>query len=154
MSFIGQLYTSDRLPLGNHLALQFYVCNDCRETFGKESNDRVPIHMEVLPRTAAPNASRIGVRCPLQPMRYISYTPVEDSMDQWTFNRRRLDGSELPDKHLWRDKIGGLFPYDGYEGPRITRQNRMIAQFVWKGIGGPIYLYQSAKEGIYPYYYR
>ena len=75
-------------------------------------------------------------------------------MDQWTFNRRKLAEEELPDKHLRRDKVGGLFPYDGYDGPAITRRNQMIAQFIWKGIGGPIYLYQSATEGIYPYHYR
>jgi hypothetical protein len=55
---------------------------------------------------------------------------------------------------LRRDKIGGPFPYDGYESPPITRRNRMIAQFLWKGIGGPIYLYQSATEGLYPYHSR
>jgi hypothetical protein len=154
MAFVGQLYASDRLSLGDHLALQFYVCDGCRVTCGKVANDRVPVHMEVLPRTAAANASRIGVRCPSQPMRYISYTAVEDSMDQWTFNRRKPEESELPDRHLRKDKIGGLFPYDGYECPRITRRNRMIAQFIWKGIGGPIYLYQSTREGIYPYHYR
>jgi hypothetical protein len=154
MAFVGQLYASDRLPLAGHLALQFHVCDDCRVTFGKEANDRVPIHMEVLPHTAARNTSRVGVRCPSQPMRYISYTPVEDSMDQWQFNRRKPAEEELPDRHLRRDKVGGLFPYDGSECPRITRQNRMIAQFVWRGIGGPIYLYRSAKEGIYPYHYR
>jgi hypothetical protein len=154
MAFVGQLYASDWLPLAEHLALQFYVCDECRVTFGKEANDQIPIQMDVLSRTAARNTSRIGVRCPSQPMRYISYTPVEDSMDQWEFHRRKLAEEELPDKHLRRDKIGGLFPYGGYECPRITRQNRMIAQFTWKGIGGPIYLFQSSKEGIYPYHYR
>jgi hypothetical protein len=154
MAFVGQLYASDGFSLGEHLALQFYVCDDCRVTFGKQANDQVPIHMEVLPRTAATNTSHTGVRCPSQPLRYISYTPVEDSMDQWTFNRRKLAESDLPDRHLRRDKIGGLFPYNGYDGPRITRQNRMIAQFFWKGISGPIYLYQSTREGIYLYHYR
>ena len=108
----------------------------------------------MLLRTAAANMARVGVRCQFQPILYISYTSVEDSMDQWTFNRRRLAESELPDKHLRRDKVGGLFPYDRYESPPITRRNRMIAQFIWRGIGGPIYLYQSAKEGIFPYHYR
>jgi len=65
-----------------------------------------------------------------------------------------LAEGELPDKHLRKDKIGGLFPYDGYESPRITRQNRMVAQFLWQGINGPIYLDQSARYGIYPYHYR
>jgi len=82
MGFVGQLYASDWFPLGPHLALQFYVCDDCRVTIGKEANDRVPIHMEALPRAAAANTARIGVRCPSQPVRYISYSLVEDSMDQ------------------------------------------------------------------------
>ncbi len=154
MAFVGQLYTSDWFSLGTHLALQFYVCDDCRVTFGKDANDQVPIHMEALPRTAVINTSRTGVRCPSQPLRYISYTPVEDSMDQCTFGRRKPAESELPDKHLRRDKIGGLFPYNGYDGPRITKQNRLIAQFIWSGIGGPIYLYQSTKAGIYLHHYR
>jgi hypothetical protein len=108
----------------------------------------------VLPPAAAANAGRLGVRCRSQPVRYIAYTAVDDSMDQWAFNRRQLAEGELPDRHLRRDKVGGLFPYDGYESPPITRRNRMIAQFLWKGIGGPIYLYQSATEGFYPYHYR
>jgi hypothetical protein len=154
MGFVGQLYARDWFPIEGHLALQLYVCDDCRKTFPKQANDLVPIHVELLPRTAAANTSRIGVRCRSQPLRYISCTPIEDSMDQWTFNRRKPEEAELPDRHLRRDKIGGLFPYDGYEGPRITRQNRMIAQFCWKGINGPIYLYQSTRQGIYLYHYR
>lgn len=162
MAFVGNLYSSDWLPLGSHLALQFYVCDNCRVTFNstagsrikKMANDKVPIHMEMLPPTAAANTSRLGVRSPSQPKQYISYTAVKDSMDQWTFNRRRLAESQLPDKHLRKDKVGGLFPYDGYDSPQVTRQNRMVAQFIWKGIGGPIYLYQSIKEGFYLYYYR
>jgi hypothetical protein len=153
MGFVGQLYCGDRLPLSGHLAAQFYVCDDCRETFD-QANDRVPIHLELLPPTAEVNTSRTGVRCPSQPLRYIAYTPVQDSMDQWAFDRRKPAEGDLRDKHLRRDKVGGLFPYDGYEGPPITRQNRMIAQFLWQGIGGPIYLFSSDREGIYPYHYR
>jgi hypothetical protein len=75
-------------------------------------------------------------------------------MDQWSFNRRKLAEEELPDKHLRRDKVGGLFPYDGYDGPRITPTNRMVAQFTWKAVNGPIYLYQSSRRGLYLYHYR
>lgn len=60
---------------------------------------------------------------------------------------------ELPDKHLFDDKVGGLFPYDGYEGPKLSKQNRMVAQFNWKGIGGPVYVYHSIREGFYLYVY-
>jgi len=74
-------------------------------------------------------------------------------MDQWTFNRRKLAEKELPDKHLRKDKLGGLFPYDGYESPKITKRNRMIAQFVWQGIGAALYLYESTEQGIYPCLY-
>lgn len=153
MGFVGQLYASDWFPLGDHLALQFYVCDECRQTFSG-ANDFLPIHMEVLPKTAVKNVKAKGVRCKRQSKRYIIYDPVEDSMDQWTFNRRNLGGDELPDKHLFDDKVGGLFPYDGYEGPRITRHNRMVAQFRWSGMGGPIYLYHSTKTGFYPFHYR
>jgi hypothetical protein len=154
MGFVGQLYASDWFPIDGHLALQFYVCDECRTTFKKMANDDVPIHMEELHSTAPANTKRIGARCKSQPKLYISYVPVEDSMDQWTFNRRKLAEIELPDKHLRKDKIGGLFPYDDYECPKITKRNRMIAQFTWHGIGGAIYLYQSTKNGIYLYHYR
>jgi hypothetical protein len=146
MAFVGQLYAKDWFPIDGHLALQFYVCDDCRET-------RKWVHMEALPKTASANTQRIGVRCRSQPRLYISYDPVEDSMDQWTFNRRMLAEEELPDKHLRKDKLGGLFPYDGYESPKITKRNQMIAQFIWRGIGVALYLYESTEQGIYPYLY-
>lgn len=153
MAFVGQLYAKDWFPLDSWLTAQFYVCDECRESF-PQSNDEVPIHMELLPKDAPKNIRKAGVRSKRQPAAFISYTPIEDSMDQWEFNRKHLSEEELADKHLRRDKIGGLFPYDGYEGPRITPKNRMIAQFLWKGIGGPIYLFQSEKDGIYLHYYR
>ena len=146
MSFVGQLYAADWLPLDGHLALQFYVCDDCQE-------ERKWLHMEALPPSAPSNARKVGVRCRSRPRRYIHFTPVEDSMDQWAFNRRRLAEEELPDKHLRRDKVGGLFPYDGYESPKITPANRMVAQFVWPGVGAAVYLYHSARHGFYPYLY-
>ena len=154
MGFVGQLYASTWFPIDGQLALQFYVCDQCRKTFNKQANDYVPIHMEQLSLKALPNTEMGGVRCKLQPKLYISYDRVEDSMHQWTFNRRKLLEDDLPDKHLRDDKIGGLFPYDGYESPKITKNNRMIAQFVWRGINGPIYLYWSKKDGIYLFYYR
>ena len=147
MAFVGQLYSSEWFEIDGHLALQFYVCEDCQEK-------RKWVHMEALPRTATANVRQTGVQCRSQPKLYISYSQVRDSMDQWTFNRRKLSEEELPDKHLRRDKIGGLFPYDGYECPKITKQNRMIAQFVWRGIGGAIYLYQSTAQGVYPCLYH
>jgi hypothetical protein len=163
MGFVGQLYAADWFPIQGHLALQFYACNDCRRTVPLDSASRrakkaavsvaITHHMEALPNTASPNVRNEGVRCKFQPRRYIHYLPVEDSMDQSTFNRQKVVETDLPDKHLREDKIGGLFPYDGYEGPKITKRNQMIAQFKWQGIGGTIYLYQSSESGIYPYLY-
>jgi hypothetical protein len=164
MGFVGQLYAKDWFPIDAHLALQVYVCDDCRKTVGVASPSggvvkgatisvASTLHLEALPATAAENARGLGVRCRFQPKLYISYTPVEDSMDQWEFNRRELAEEELPDKQLRRDKLGGLFPYDGYESPKITRQNRMIGQFIWQGIGGTVYLYHSARHGIYAFLY-
>jgi hypothetical protein len=147
MAFVGQLYSKEWFPIDGHLALQFYVCDDCQET-------RKWVHMEALPGSASANTRAIGVRCRSQPRLYIDYVQIEDSMDQWTFGRRHLAETELQDKHLRKDKIGGLFPYDGYDGPKITKQNRMIAQFIWQGIGSAMYLYQSAEQGIYPYLYH
>jgi hypothetical protein len=131
MGFVGQLYAKDWFPIDEYLALQFYVCDDCRKTVGsaspsggkaKEATISVArtLHLEALPATAAVNAQRLGVRCRFQPRRYIAYTPVADSMKQGKFNRRKLAEEELPDEHLRSDKLGGLFPYDGYEGPKIN----------------------------------
>jgi hypothetical protein len=145
LAFLGQLYACERLPLHGHLALQFYVCEECK--------NKNWLHMELLPITAEENKRAVGVRCRSQPRRFIHYTPVTDSMDQWTFIQRQLAEDELPDKHLRQDKVGGLFPYDGYDGPKITRRNQMIAQFAWPGIGATVYLYHSAKQGFYPYPY-
>ena len=106
------------------------------------------LHLEFLPRAAPKNLGHHGIRCKSQPKLFIDYDRVEDSIDQWTFNRRRIPEQDLPDKHLRQDKIGGLFPYDGYDSPKITKKNEMVAQFHWVGIGGTVYLYRSAREGI------
>lgn len=147
LAFVGQLYAGDGLPLDGHLALQFYVCQDCQE------EHRGWLHMEALPPTAPANDRRVGVRCRSQPRRYIRYSPVEDSMDQWAFNRGAVTAEDLPDDHLLKDKVGGLFPYDGYEGPKITPANRMVAQFSWKAIRAAVYVYRSTRYGFYPYTY-
>ena len=154
MEFVGQLYSSKQLPLGGPLGLQFYICDSCRETYNGQANDRLPIHMEVLPLGIAENSGRDGVRCRRQPIRHISYTPVNDSTDQLSFNRRRLAEEDLHDTHLRQDKVGGLFPYDGCDSPRITPANRMLAQFTWAAVGAPIYLYQSSAKKLYFYHYR
>ena len=39
-------------------------------------------------------------------------------------------------------------------GPRITPTNRMVAQFTWAAVGGPIYLFRSSGRGVYLYHYR
>lgn len=165
MGFVGQLYATDWFPIDGHLALQFYVCDDCRKTVkvasvnggvvkGAALSVATTYHVEALPRTALVNSRGKGVRCKSQPKQYIHYVPVEDSMDQWTFIRRKLVETQLRDKHLRKDKIGGLFPYDDYECPKITKRNRMITQFKWAGFGGTIYLYQSTEKGIYPLLYH
>jgi len=153
VGFVGQHFASKWFPLDGQLGLQFYVCDECRETFG-DSNPDVTIHMEELFSGAKLNTKKAGVRCRWQPKLFITYNPVADSMEQWTFDRSDASLDEMSDRHLEEDKIGGLFPYDGYETPKITKSNRMIAQFTWKGIGGPIYLYQSTKKGIYLCHYR
>lgn len=154
MGFVGQLYEADWFSLDGDLALQFYVCADCRQSFGGMANDKVPIHLERLSRSAQRNVGGQGVRCKSQPKLFITYEAVDDSMEQSVFQRRRIAEAELSDVHLRQDKIGGLFPYDGYDCPAITKENQMIAQFKWQGIGGPIFVYRSAKKGIYLYYCR
>jgi hypothetical protein len=156
MAFVGQIYAKEWFPIGDHLAMQFYACDEHRKIIKapysrKSFSISEPLHLEFLPRIAARNSGKKGVRCKLQPKLYVTYVRVEDSLDQWTFNRRRMAEQELPDKHLRQDKIGGLFPYDGYDGPKITKKNPMIAQFNWVGIGGFVYLYQSATNGIYAF---
>src|SRR5260370_42573058 len=116
MAFVGQLYASDRFPIDGHLALEFYVCDECQET-------RKWVHMEALPKTAAVNGQGVGVRCCSQPKLYISYLAGEDSTDQRTFNRRKFAEGGLPGKRLRRDKGSGLFAYQRHESPKDTRPN-------------------------------
>ncbi len=131
--------------MGGHLALQFYVCDDCMDV-GSQL-----VHLEALPPTAAANLRGAGVRYRPQPKRYITFTPVEDSIDQWAYKRWILtEDDDLPDEHLLKDKVGGLFPYDGSEGPKITRQNRMVAQFDWRPrLKAMIYMFYSVRQGFY-----
>lgn len=153
MGLVGQLYAAEQLPLGGLLSVHFYVCDDDRQTFKGQANDLLPIHMEMLPPDARENRKREGARCPAQPARSISYTPVEDPMDQRAFNRGGWD-EDRPEGHLLADKVGGLYLCDGSDDPAITRTNRLLAAFTWKGVNGPIMLYQSAKKGIYLNHYR
>ena len=144
MGFVGQLYAADHFPMDGHLALQLYVCDDCMDV-GSQM-----VHLEVLPPTAALNRRRLGVRYRPQSKQYITFTPIEDSIDQWAYIRRRRTEDDLPDEHLRRDKVGGLFPYDDSEGPKITRQNRMVAQFDWRPrLKRMVYVFQSARLGFY-----
>ena len=48
MEFVGQLYSSERFPLGGPLGLQFFVCDGCRETYNGQANDRLPITTPAL----------------------------------------------------------------------------------------------------------
>ena len=45
-------------------------------------------------------------------------------------------------------------PYDGYEGPAITKDNRCIGQMKWNAIREMMYLYESASDGPYFVLYR
>ena len=156
MAFVGQIYAKEWFPIDGHLAIQMYVCDEHRKTIKypysrKSVSIAELLHLELLSRSAPRNLRQRGVRCKLQPKLYITYDRVEDSMDQWTFNRRHLPEEELPDKHLRQDKIGGLFPYDGYDSPKITKQDQLVAQFHWAGIGGTVYLYHSVQQGIHAF---
>ena len=75
-------------------------------------------------------------------------------MDQMTFTNSQLSEVELPDSHLREDKLAGLFPYDGYEVPAITKENRCIGQMKWNAIPETLYLYESASDGPYFVLYR
>jgi hypothetical protein len=154
MGFVGQIYAKDWFPLTGNFALQVYVCNDHRKTIkypGSRKSFEIAesLHLQLLPAGARENSRKEGLRCLAQPKLHISYQQVADSVDQWTFLRRKLTEQDLADKHLRSDKLGGMFPYDGYDSPKITKQNRLIAQFAWQGIGGTTYLYESEREGIY-----
>jgi hypothetical protein len=159
MAFVGQIYAKPWFPLDGQMALQFYACDEDRKTIEvpysrkKSFSISEPLHLEFVAHTAAKNPGRKGVRSKFQPKLYITYEPVKDSMDQQTFLRRRLPEQALADKHLRSDKLGGMFPYDGYDGPAITRKNRMIGQLGWVGIGGLVYLYQDVEKGIYAFRY-
>jgi len=161
MAFVGQLYRSEFFPV-DHLAVQFYVCDDCRKQLHPASvhggiNKKITlniantVHLQPIPTNAGSNESNCGVRCVHQPKLYIAYTAMDDSMDQSAFNRRKISEEQLADQHLRNDKIGGLFPYDGFDSPKITKSNRLLAQFKWQGIGATLYLFESVKRGLYPF---
>jgi len=152
MLFVGQLYSCERMELSDVLCLHFYICDDCRETYDGPVNDKLPIQMLALPVGAPRNTTRTGCSIDSWPKRFIDYVALEDPMDQkaWT----RIGSPDLEVEHLCADKVGGLFPYDGYEGYKITTRNRMIAQFFWEIVGGPIYVYCSDKDGLYMQHYR
>jgi len=146
MAFIGQLYACDWFPISGLHCIQFYVCIERCDL------DHSFIQLERIHSDAKRNRRQIGRAHPDQPKKTIYYRPVADSMDQMTFTEQRLSEDDLVDKHLRDDKLAGLFPYDGYEGPEINDDNRCIGQMNWKVIPAMLYLYENS-DGPYFYLY-
>jgi hypothetical protein len=84
MAFLGQLYGGEHFPMGGHLALQIYVHDDCMDV-GSQL-----VHLELLPMSSPENLSRVGIKHQSQNLEYIHFTPIEDSIDQWAFHRKKL----------------------------------------------------------------
>ena len=146
MVFVGQLYACEWFPISGLQCIQFYICNmpcDLNRSF---------IQLERIHSDAQRNRKQIGFPHPNQPKQTIYYNAVTDSMDQMTFTKKQLSEDDLPDKHLRDDKLAGLFPYDGYEGPEITNENRCIGQMNWNIIPEMMYLYENS-DGPYFFLY-
>ncbi len=148
MAFVGQLYACEWFPISGFFCLQFYICADRCDL------DHSFIQLERVHHGAKPNRRRLGRPHADQPLKTIRYCEVEDSMDQMTFTNGQYSEEQLSDTHLRDDKLAGLFPYDGYEGPAITKDNRCIGQMKWNAIPETIYLYESASDGPYFLLYR
>lgn len=148
MAFVGQLYACEWFPISGLFCLQFYMCVERCDL------DRSFIQLERVHHGAKRNRRAVGRSHPEQPLKTIRYFEIEDSIDQMSFTKQQLSEGELPDTHLRNDKLGGLFPYDGYEGPEITADNRYIGQMKWDAIPEMLYLCESRTRGPYFFLYR
>lgn len=149
MLFVGQLYAEKSwFPLDGNLCLHLYSCH-CHPGL---------VHLEILAYGSALGYGRVGRPHPKQNKKDIHYEINEDPLDRSVFWGVR----EYPDlpgfdpvkdyPYLYEDKIGGLFPYDAYEGPMQTKDNQMIAQMGWSSFAGTVYLYHSTSKGFYPHH--
>ncbi len=140
MPFVGQLYDSEFLPLNGNIALQVYACVDSYN-----------VHLEVVPLSARENVDGIGIAYQDSEL-FISYTPIKDQVDQWTYMKDIDQYQHLLDTHdhLSKEKVGGLFPNDGSDAPLVTPQNLILAQFAWKPFESMIYIYYRDGYGFYP----
>jgi len=153
LAFMGQIYACDWFPLNGLLCLQFYTC------VRRCLLDVDLLHVELVHPGAPTNRRCEGVANPDLPVRTINYFAVEDSLDHGTF-LGMISGEDpvwpvLKDEHLYSDRLGGIYTFDGTEGPVIDESNRCIGQFQHPCIRREtIYLYESTKEGIYAHTYR
>ena len=148
MAFVAQLYTCDWFPLDGLLCLQFYICtHDC--------GDQPFVHLECVRDGAELNSRKNGIEHPAQKRQTIKFWCYDDPFDQ----REYGDGGSLPSGffydfgYLLSDKLCGLFPIDGSEGPPLTDSNRCIGQMNWSVIPCMMYLYLDLNAGPYLYLY-
>ena len=152
LAFIAQIYSCDWFPLNGLFCLQFYACVErCHLEVDF-------LHMELVHEGALENGKKRGVAHPDLPVKTINYTPTRDSLDHDTFLEIISDDNQewpvLKDEHLHKDRLSGIYTFDGYEGPVVNKTNRCIGQF--RHPCDPqtgLYLFHSDTEGIYLHAY-
>ena len=131
LSFIAQLYHPllfDYPEGKNQMGLQLYTCVECHQNI-KDMYGNLLTY--ILPDSASPNSSMLGIESQNQKIKFVCYEEVADPVGQWEY--LKFDDEEmytLADKygHLNKDKIGGLFICDDEGMPEITPENLLIAQ--------------------------
>ena len=137
LSFIGQIYSSERCYFAAYLCLHFYMCTDDCTGHGD-----LLLHMEPLPKTAKKNLSNLGTVHPDQPNITLTYSAITDPI-------LSEDEAELEDApHIFEDKVGGLFPYEG-DGLDINEDNVCYLQMIWPVVGIQIFVCNSKERGVY-----
>ena len=144
MAFVAQIYSSDRCQFGKYLCVHFYMCNcDCTE------GGDLLLHMEPLPKTAVKNETNYGVEHPDQTYTTIQYTAFQDP-PPFCDSGKEVTPEDWP--HIFKDKVGGLFPYEG-DGIDITEDNVCYLQMIWQLLGVQIFVCESKQRGIYLWTY-
>ena len=148
MAFIAQIYTCQWFHLEGLMCLQFYICED-------DCGDQPFVHLECVHQGAPLNTANEGRVHPRQPKLTIQFWRYEDPLDQTGYGR----GDNLPNgffkdfDYLFSDKLCGLFPIDGSEGPPLSKLNRCIGQMNWPVVPGMLYLYHHNQFGPYLFLY-
>ena len=137
LAFVGQVYSSEKCQFGDYLCLHFYMCViDCT------GEGDLLLHMEPIPKDAVENESKFGTAHPDQSKTTLRYTAKVDP----DVPIEELTAENAP--HIFKDKVGGLFPYEG-DGLDVNENNVCYLQMFWPAVGVQMFVCQSKERGIY-----